>query len=139
MMYAYPYTLARRAVVATFDLSAKNLALFHTHHWLSKPSNVLVLRLTSPAWVADGIPGTPTEPPAAEDAMRTWTVAEVAAWLESEDAVGLAEVCRRNAVRGVDVLSFATAEEVRADLQVTPFAARRLIACRDQALVATAD
>ena len=71
--------------------------------------------------------------------MRTWTVAEVAAWLESEDAVGLAEVCRRNAVRGVDVLSFATAEEVRADLQVTPFAARRLIACRNQALVATAD
>ena len=32
MIYAYPYTLARRAVVATFDLSARNLALFRTHH-----------------------------------------------------------------------------------------------------------
>ena len=35
MMYAYPYTLCRRAVVATFDLSAANLKLLHTDHWLS--------------------------------------------------------------------------------------------------------
>ena len=28
MMYSYPFTLCRRAVVATFDLAASNLALF---------------------------------------------------------------------------------------------------------------
>ena len=36
MMYAYPFTLARRAVVATMDLSARNLHLLRTDHWLSE-------------------------------------------------------------------------------------------------------
>ena len=46
MMYAYPFTLCRRAVVATMDLSAKNLEVFSTHHWLSDARNVVALRLT---------------------------------------------------------------------------------------------
>jgi hypothetical protein len=46
MMYAYPYTLCRRAVVATMDLSAANLELFETHHWLSDTRNVIPFRLT---------------------------------------------------------------------------------------------
>ena len=50
-MYSYPYTFASRAVIATFDLSAKNLHLFETDHWLSQRKNVIVLRLTSPAYV----------------------------------------------------------------------------------------
>ena len=45
MMYAYPYTLCRRAVVATFDLSASNLELLQTDHWLSDSRNVMQLRL----------------------------------------------------------------------------------------------
>ena len=49
-MYAYKYTLARRAVVATFDLSAKNLEEFVKDHWLSCPLNVIVLRLTEKAY-----------------------------------------------------------------------------------------
>ena len=35
-------------VVATFDLSASNLHLFKTDHWLSDPRNVIQLHLTSP-------------------------------------------------------------------------------------------
>ena len=49
MMYAYPFCLAERAVVATFDLGAANLDLFDTDHWLSDRDNVRVLRLSEPA------------------------------------------------------------------------------------------
>ena len=41
MKYAYTYTLCRRAVVATFDLAARNLHLFKVDHWLSDPRNVI--------------------------------------------------------------------------------------------------
>jgi hypothetical protein len=51
MMYAYPFTLCRRAVVATLDNAASNLNFFGTHHWLSDKKNVIVLRLTAPAWM----------------------------------------------------------------------------------------
>jgi hypothetical protein len=51
MMYAYPFTLCRRAVVATLDNAASNLRFFGAHHWLSQRSNVIVLRLTAPAWM----------------------------------------------------------------------------------------
>ena len=51
MMYAYPFTLCRRAVVATMDLSAANLSVFSSHHWLSDCRNVLVLNLDQRAWV----------------------------------------------------------------------------------------
>ena len=49
-MYAYKYTLARRAVVATFDLSAKNLDQFVSDHWLSCDLNVICLRLVDKAF-----------------------------------------------------------------------------------------
>ena len=50
MKFAYPYTLCRRGVVATFDLSAKNLDAFQTDHWLADCRNVIVLNLTAEAW-----------------------------------------------------------------------------------------
>ena len=46
MMYSYKYTLAKRAVIATFDLSAANLDALQTDHWLSNPLNVIQLHLT---------------------------------------------------------------------------------------------
>ena len=49
MMYSYPFTLCRRAVIVTMDLSAKNLDLLETDHWLSDRKNVKVLNLTAPA------------------------------------------------------------------------------------------
>ena len=45
MIYSYKYTLARRAVIATFDLSAKNLRAFKADHWLKNPLNVIQLHL----------------------------------------------------------------------------------------------
>ena len=42
MIYSY---LARRAVVATFDLSAKNLSALKVGHWLKNPLSVLQLHL----------------------------------------------------------------------------------------------
>ena len=50
MIYAVPFTFARRAVVVTLDLSADNLSAFETDHWLSDERNVLVLRLDEKAW-----------------------------------------------------------------------------------------
>ena len=48
MMYSYAYTLCRRAAVVTMDLSAKNVHLLDTDHWLSNPKNIITLRLTEP-------------------------------------------------------------------------------------------
>ena len=49
-VYAYDYTFCRRAIVATFDLSAQHLDAFHTDHWLSNALNVIVLKLTQKAY-----------------------------------------------------------------------------------------
>ena len=51
MMYAYPFTLCRRAVVATMDTSAANLPYFDNHRWLSDERNVIAVRLTDSAYV----------------------------------------------------------------------------------------
>ena len=45
MIYSYKYTLARRAVIATFDLSAKSLCALKADHWLKNPLNVFQLHL----------------------------------------------------------------------------------------------
>ena len=49
-VYAYEYTFCRRAIVATFDLSAQHLGAFETDHWLSNELNVIVLKLTEKAY-----------------------------------------------------------------------------------------
>ena len=45
MMYSYKYTLARRAVVATFDLSAANLVALSKDHWMKNSLNIVQLHL----------------------------------------------------------------------------------------------
>jgi len=50
-MYSYSYTLAKRAVVATFDLSAQNLDALEKDHWLMNERNVIRLILKEKAWV----------------------------------------------------------------------------------------
>ena len=47
MMYAYWYTVALRAIVATLVLSASNLAAFSKDHWLQNPLDVVHLHLRS--------------------------------------------------------------------------------------------
>ena len=54
MRFSALYTLCRRAVVATFDLSASNLHMLEADHWLSNPKNVILLKLTVPAWECAG-------------------------------------------------------------------------------------
>ena len=49
-VFAYSYSFCSRAVVATFDLSAQNLDMLHSDHWLSNRDNVMLLWLTERAY-----------------------------------------------------------------------------------------
>ena len=50
MVYAYGFTLCKRAVVVTMDEAAKNLGLLESHHWLADRRNVLPFRLSESAF-----------------------------------------------------------------------------------------
>ena len=129
MMYAYPYTLARRAVVVTMDLSARNLHLLHTNHWLKDPANVRCVWLTEPAWVQVG--GALQRTPSPEARMLEFTVQEVASFFEGRDACALARVLEQNGVNGADLAMFTCANELVQDLHFTPFAARKILSLRE--------
>ena len=62
-MYSYTYSLVKRGIVATFDLSAKNLSAFERGHWLSNRNNVILLHLTEKAYEEQ-----PAAAPSAPDA-----------------------------------------------------------------------
>lgn len=64
-MYSYCYSFCGRAVVATFDLSAKNLDQLWSDHWLSNRDNVQLLHLEEPAYVD---PQTSSQAPASPGA-----------------------------------------------------------------------
>ena len=130
MIYAYPFTLCRRAVVATFDLSAANLKLLRTDHWLSDPRNVLQLHLTEPSWESDDAqPVGPILTP--QEKMASWTVDELARFLADEDLQGPSEVVRKAGVSGKDFLSWGAPAELQSDLHLAPFTAKKLLATRD--------
>ena len=74
-VYAYEYTFCRRAIVATFDLSAKHLDAFVTDHWLSNDLNVIILKLTDKAYEEGPVlplahPATDTEPAEVASSQR---------------------------------------------------------------------
>ena len=127
MMYSYPFTLCRRAVVATMDLSAKNLDMFVTDHWFSNPSNVALLRLGAPVWVGGDAAIASTSSP-----MSAWSVEEVGAWLDSKDMAGPAALLRGQGVNGKDLLAWETAEDMRRELGTTPFVATKVMAWRQE-------
>ena len=140
MRYAYKFTLTRRAVVVTLDLSAANLHLLSTDHWLSDERNVLQLWLTSPAWQGaadDGHDGMqePAVPSTAGERMQTWTVNEVVSFLHSADLAGPAATFFTNGVSGSDLAGF-TLEALNQDLKLTKFAAGKVLAARDTFLQA---
>ena len=91
-------------MVATFDLSARNLHMLSTDHWLSDARNVVVLRLAEPSWVTEC--DTPVQAPTP---MAAWTVSQVVHWLESSDMAGPASILQMQGVSGEDLLGFATA------------------------------
>lgn len=130
MMYSYPYTFCRRAVVATFDLAACNLAMFKEHHWLSDARNVKQLWLTEPAWQSEPMVSAATEPQDNRARMGAWSVAELARFLEQRDLHGPAKHLRANGVRGADLLHM-DARALVSDLGLTKFAARRVLSVRD--------
>ena len=103
MMYSYEFTLCRRAVIVTLDLSANNLHLLKEDHWLSNPKNVLVLRLDEPAWTTGEATG-----PAETNDMATCGVggAELARWLEAHDMAGPATHFRSQGANGGDCSGF---------------------------------
>ena len=110
MMYAYPYTLCRRAVVATFDLSAANLKLLHTDHWLSDRRNVMQLCLEGPAWETEAAASTAPALPAGEQ-MVSWGMDQLAEFLTQRDLHGPASAMRSSGVTGADLMAWKTASE----------------------------
>ena len=126
MVYSYPFTLCRRAAVVTMDLSARNLELFVTDHWLSNPKNCLVLRLTAPAWV-----GAAQRPPvSARTRMSSWSCQELQDYLHAHDMAGLADQLYAQSVNGADFLDLTEVEFVE-ELRISPFAAKKLIIARN--------
>ena len=136
MMYAYDFTLFKRAIVATFDLSARNLSLLHTDHWLSNQQNVIVLRLTEPSWAGGAIHSLVSTPSSAEQ-MSTWCVGDLAKWLESCDLIGPATTFIANGVNGKDFMSFTSPAALQESLRITPFCSKKLIEVRDAFLQST--
>ena len=63
--------------------------------------------------------------------MTTWTVEEVATWMESQDMAGPAAFFRTQGVNGKDLLSFETAQQLSRDLGTTTFLARKVLLLRD--------
>ena len=127
MMYSYPFTLCRRAVVVTLDLEAKNLHLLATDHWLSNPKNVVLIRLSGPAWESEGpIAQSPADP------IVGWSVGAVASWLEDLDMCGPAATLRAQGVSGADLMAFQSPAELARDLGTTPFVAKKVLRLRDQ-------
>ena len=129
MIYAYSFTLCRRAVVITMDMSAANLHLLETDHWLSDSKNVQIVRLTAPAWNAgDELP--PAHDPPRQEVLSAWSVREVVAFLNAKDLEGPASVFQSNGVNGADLLAM-TAESMVRDLRLSPFAGRKVASARD--------
>ena len=126
MRWAYPFTLTRRAVVATADLGAENLHLLSSDHWLSDGRNVCVLRLSVAAVAAPGAPLGDIPP---EEQMRQWSVAEVVSFLKAKDLAGPAAVLFTHGVRGEDFLDM-TSRDLTEDLRLSRFTTRRLLAVR---------
>lgn len=132
MMYSYPYSLCRRAVVATFDLSARNLHMFRTDHWLRSSENVVQLWLQGPAWQATGSSHDVLGSSSSNTGTgKTWNVDAVGSFLEDADLKGPAHVFKQNGVNGKDFAAF-TMQDLQQELRLTPFAARKVLLARDE-------
>ena len=125
MMYAYPFTLAHRAVVVTFDLSARNLHLLRSDHWLSDPHNVTLLWLQAPAYGPDLPP-----PPAPAAQMEAWSVSGVVSFFESKDALALGQKLEASSVTGADLLHLSV-DSLQRTLSFNAFAAEKVCRLRD--------
>ena len=128
MLYAYLFALAHRAVVVTFDLSARNLHLLRNDHWLSDPRNVALLWLQAPTYGPD-LPPPPT--PVAQ--MEAWSVNDVVAFFESKDARALGQKLEASSVTGADLLHLSV-DSLQHTLSFNAFAAQKVCKLRDMFL-----
>ena len=129
MRFSTLYTLCRRAVVVTFDLSANNLHMLRTDHWLSNRKNVIQLHLTSPAWQAAATTPAPG-PSCPRDEMASWTVAGVVAFAKAQDLAGPSAGLFSSGVNGADLLTLDERTLVD-DVRLTPWGARKVLRARD--------
>ena len=122
-------------MVATFDLSAANVELLRSDHWLSDPRNVVQLRLEGPDWEGGAVaPQAPVR--SARDTMASWSADSLAEHVAAAGLAGAASCLQRAGVSGVDLLSWAAASEIEADLKLLPFSARKLLRWREAFLAA---
>ena len=80
----------------------------------------------TPAW-ATGVVDVAAPP----SSMTTWTVGEVASWLESQDMAGPAMHLRAQGVDGQDLMDFRSEQELSRDLGTSIFLARKVLRLRD--------
>ena len=132
MRFSSIFTLCRKAVVATFDLSAANLRMLQTDHWLSNPKNVIQLHLTAPAWDSSS-PAAVAPPQRPEVSMAAWSADEVVTFVKGRDVAGPAAVLGASGVNGSDLLAIDQDALVR-DVRLTPFGARKVLKARDEFL-----
>ena len=130
MKHAYSFTLTRRAVVATMDLSAANMHLLSSDHWLSDSRNIMQLRLTESAFVQPSFPVQEPAEASPQDIMRAWTVSDVVSFLHGADLAGPAATFHINGVCGKDMLNM-TQDTLTQDLKLSTFAAAKVLAARD--------
>jgi hypothetical protein len=128
MRFSSLYTLCRRAVVVTFDLSAANLHMLDTDHWLADEKNVIQLKLTAPAWESPG--GVVAAPPPLRSIMCGWSVGGVVSFAHARDLAGPATALFASGVNGSDLVDM-TDDVLVQEVRVTPFAARKILAARD--------
>ena len=127
MKFSYPFTLTRRAVVATMDLSADNLYLLKKDHWLSDRRNVLQVHLNQTSYGSASV----TQPSVSrEDEMKQWAVCGVVSFLKGEDLEGSASAFFANNVSGADLVNISQ-ETLIQDLRLSAFAARKVLTARD--------
>ena len=120
--------------MVTMYLSADNLDLFETDHWLSDPKDVMVVKLTERAWM-DGAPSAAAAPMSPKDTFHHWTLAELARFMRAKDLAGPSAILQANGVTGADLLDMS-ASDLEGELRLTPFAARKVIKARDAFLSA---
>ena len=133
MLYAYSFTLCRRAVIITMDMSAANLHLLDKDHWLSDPKNVQVVKLTGAAFNSGEEVFAEAPLRSSRDIMTGWPVRDVVSFLEGNDLQGPASVFHANGVNGSDLLAMTTDTMVQ-ELRLSSFAARKVADARDMCL-----
>ena len=104
--------------------------LFETDHWLSNPKNVMVLKLTRPAWKTGVASAAAAPEPEPAEAMKSFSADGLGAFLRARDLAGPAATLFASGVNGADLLEM-TPQVLVNDVRLTAFAARKVVDLRD--------